>query len=138
MHNYYKSFNKNKTFLLNGVFNIIILTISIIICVNLSSNVILIALVTILTQFLWFITSDLLLRKKVDFILIKHIIYIIFISLGFYFTNIIGNSLLKIIVYLLYYLILTVSLYFREIRDKVFEVKSNLSKKKEVRMKNDE
>ena len=132
MHNYYKSLDKNKSFLIIGLINLAILTVSIYFAYTfINQNVTLIAAVTIIVQLIWYLTLDLHLNKEYKNISIKNIIFIILSSGSFYMTYYIDNLLLKFLAYCFLIIAIVSLLFWKKIRYLVSYLKNKQYKIKE-------
>lgn len=100
IHNYYKSLEINKEFLIISGINIIFLIGSIYI-VNrfISKDIIFISVATVFTEFIWYLSLDLYLNKTYKNLSIRNVLFIIASSVLFYLIGMSFNILIGFIVY---------------------------------------
>ncbi|MGI6360283.1 MAG: lipopolysaccharide biosynthesis protein [Acholeplasmatales bacterium] len=125
IHNYYKSLNKNKEFLIIGILSLLLLIVAIyIINTFINDNVIYIAITTVVVQFIWYLATEFYLTKKLKVNPIKNIIYIIISAIIFYSIGLINNQLYAFLLYGLSIVVFTLIFFGRNIKDIINNIKS--------------
>jgi len=126
IHNYFKTLNKNKEFLIIGVINLALLTGAIYLVHNfISQEIIYIAVTTVLVELIWFLTLDYYLNKEYNKISYRNISFIIIASLLFYSTLYLDGLLLGTLVYGVGIALLTFLFYFDKIKQLLLYFTSN-------------
>ena len=117
-HNYYKTLNKNKTYLIIGL---ITLTLQMIVTYTLfrvfDYSVIVVTIVTVIIQVIWYLITEIILNKKLNTFSLKNNLYIIVSTLLFYIMTFIGNIYIEFLLYGAIILLITITIYFKEIKN---------------------
>lgn len=113
MHNYYKTLNINKQFLLIGVLNLIVLALSIyLVNTFINQDVIYIAIVTVIVQLIWYLCLDGFINITYRNTSIRNLIFIGLSSLSFYFVAKMDNLILGFLVYGFTIVFITIVVYY--------------------------
>lgn len=116
IHNYYKTLNKNKEFLILGIINLILLTgVIVLVHTFISQNIIYISITTVIVEFIWYLSLDCYLNTSYTNLSVKNIIYILLSSVSFYLIALYENLFIGFILYALMILILTLIFYKKDI-----------------------
>lgn len=116
MHNYYKSLDMNKEFLVIGIINLGVLTLLIyLLFIFVSKGILLIAVATVVAQLIWYLSLDLYLNKMYKNISLKNILFILVAGTIFYLTSYIDKLLLAFVIYMLVIIIVILIFYSKEI-----------------------
>ena len=124
-HNYYKTLNKNKTYLIIGLITLLIqaiVTYSMFEIFN--QSVLVVAIATVITQTVWYILTELVLNKQLGVFSVKNNIYIVVASLLFYIMSLINNLYIEFFIYGILILVITSAFYFKEIKSLFKKYKS--------------
>lgn len=133
-HNYYKTLNKNTSFLFIGLTSIALLVLSMVGTYFLiSKDVIYISVVSVAVQFIFYILTDVIIQKELGIIKYKKIIYLVISSILFYAMIFVGNLLISMLLYFIIIVIVTSLFYFNDIKKiiKYIKTKTNDNKYKE-------
>ena len=129
IHNYYKTLDKNKEFLVIGALNLVILTVGIFLTHTfISKDIIYIAATTTIVQFIWYLSLDIYLNKEFKNLSIKNILFIVVSSMLFYSTYFIENLFIGFFAYGLIILIIILLFYGKQIYDLYLKLKRTKSK----------
>lgn len=130
MHNYYKTLNINKQFLLIGVLNLIVLALSIyFVNTFINQDVIYIAIVTVIIQFIWYICLDLFINIKYKNVSIRNLVFIFLSSMSFYSIARMNNLVFGFIFYILSVIIISTFVYFPYVSKLILQLKHYKSKR---------
>lgn len=116
-HNYYKTLNKNISFLFVGLISIVLLVLSMVFTYFLiCTEVIYIAVVSVTVQFVFYMFSDVILQKELGIVKYKKILYLMLASIVFYSMAFISNQFYSMLLYFVLIVIVTTLFYFKDIK----------------------
>ncbi len=115
-HNYYKAIDKNVDFLIIGIINVVLLVVLMIITYFfISKDIILISVISVFTQFIMFLSTDIILQKTLKTRDYKKVLYIVVSSLLFYLMIFIESLVISMFIYLIGIIIISLIFYIKEI-----------------------
>lgn len=118
IHNYFKTLNKNKEFLIIGILNLIILLATIFIVHKfISDNILYISIVTVSVQLLWYLSLDIYINLSYKNMSYKNLAYIILSSSIFYIIANFDNLVFGFFAYALSIILISLVFYFRNIKN---------------------
>lgn len=114
--NHYKVTNDIKTYFINGCYAFLSTFVLNIICYYLFHSVYYLAIVSLITLFLWYSIEDVYFRKKYKIVEYRHYIYIICMTLMFETITNFLNDFWGIVIYILVYSVCSYIIYYRLLR----------------------
>lgn len=129
MHNYYKTLNINKQFLLIGALNLTVLALSIyFVNTFINQDVIYIAIVTVIVQLIWYLCLDGFINITYRNTSIRNLIFIGLSSLSFYFVAKMDNLILGFLVYGFTIVFITIVVYYPYVTNIIQQLKKLTSR----------
>lgn len=115
-HNYYKTFNKNKSFLIIGLIGLVLMFSSTYITLNYITNSLhIVTIITVIVQLIWYTVLEIDMQKTIKIRNIKNFIYIIIASSLFYTSYLIDNTFIAMIYYTSLILLATYIFFYKDI-----------------------
>lgn len=123
-HNYYKVLNKNYQFMFISFLTLLISFFLNLFAYKFYGNMTSISFASVISMFIWYSICNIYFISKYKVKLYYNYIYILLIILGFWCVCEISNNLISMVVYIIYYLLITPLLYKNNLK-KYFK-RSNL------------
>lgn len=110
MHNYYKVLGYSFLYFIRSLLILVVTFIANTVAYVLFKSPIAISIASLIVMFFWYIYIESLFRKKYKIKLHSNLIYLVLSAFGFYFITSMSNNIIGMLVYLLYYVFITLLL----------------------------
>lgn len=115
--NIYKKFDHIKRYLVYAIIVLILSIITNIIAYNICKSMTAISIASVITLVIWYMLTEGYMIKKYHVKFVKNALYIILICASYYLCFLIKNIYISFVIYLACYLVITIPLYFNEIKN---------------------
>lgn len=127
-YNVYKTFNKIMNYFIKSIIVLAIAIIADLVVYFVFQNTISISMVSIGVLLLWYILVELYFVRKYHVPWIRNIVYLVLVIGGFYGISFIPNIYLAMGVYFLAFIVLTLIIYFNEVKTLFLKLKNRHKK----------